>query len=84
MKIVLDLRKTKTPEELHARLQQALGFPDYYGRNLDALHDMLTSWDQPAVFALRLPEKGDMAAYGQRLRRVFLDAAEENRRVRML
>ena len=31
-----------TTEKAHADLAQALNFPDYYGHNLDALHDCLT------------------------------------------
>jgi ribonuclease inhibitor len=30
-----------TREALHAHLQERLGFPDYYGQNLDALWDCL-------------------------------------------
>ena len=81
MKIILNLKQTATPAEAQAYLQRALSFPDYYGNNLDALHDMLTSWDQPMAFVLRLPEKGEMAAYGQKLYRVFADSAAENPRI---
>lgn len=83
MKITLNLRAARTPQEIHDQLQSALAFPDYYGKNLDALHDMLTSWPYPAQFVLRLPESGDMAEYAQRLRRVFRDAARENGRIRV-
>lgn len=81
MKIVLDLRGAQTPEAAHDYLRRALAFPDYYGKNLDALYDLLSVWDVPAAFVLRLPGRGDMAAYGQRLRRVFEDAARENKRI---
>ena len=84
MKILLDLRKDQTPEALHDHLLRALGFPDYYGKNLDALYDLLSVRDQPAVFSLRLPEGGPMAEYGRRVRRVFRDAAEANRRIQVL
>ena len=33
-----------TEEELHRVLSTTLGFPVYYGHNLDALYDMLTGW----------------------------------------
>lgn len=38
----LDLRGFQTPEELQKILAETLGFPEYYGENLDALYDMLT------------------------------------------
>lgn len=81
MKIVLDLRGAQTPEAAHDYLRRALAFPDYYGKNLDALYDLLSVWDIPAAFVLRLPGRGDMAAYGKRLRLVFEDAARENGRI---
>ena len=84
MKIVLDLRGAQTPEAAHDYLRRALAFPDYYGKNLDALYDLLSVWDVPAAFVLRLPGRGDMAAYGQRLRRVFRDAAAANPRLTLL
>ena len=84
MKIILDMKRVGSPEAAHAYLQRALVFPDYYGKNLDALYDLLSVWDRPAAFVLRLPETGDMAAYGQRLRRVFRDAAAANPRLTLV
>lgn len=78
MRIMLDLREIASPEEAHRRLAHALSFPDYYGGNLDALYDVLTAWGRPLVLSLRLPRSGDMAAYGQRMWRVFRDAAAVN------
>ena len=78
MKIILNLKPAQSPMEAQEYLLHALSFPDYYGKNLDALYDMLTTWSQPASFVLRLPEGGDMGAYGKKLRRVFEDAAAVN------
>lgn len=33
-----------TMAECHQLLQEKLGFPEYYGHNLDALWDCLTGW----------------------------------------
>ncbi|MBP0969954.1 MAG: barstar family protein [Oscillospiraceae bacterium] len=38
----VDLRHIYTRESLHNVLEESLGLPEYYGRNLDALMDCLT------------------------------------------
>ncbi len=38
----LDCAGVQTKRELHARIADALQFPDWYGNNLDALMDCLT------------------------------------------
>ena len=44
--------KIQNREQLHDELQKQLDFPDYYGRNLDALYDMLTSFAEPISFEI--------------------------------
>ena len=43
-KYIVDFRKAKTYEDLHEILKKSLGFPDYYGKNLDALWDCLMDY----------------------------------------
>lgn len=43
----LDALTMSNREALHERLKTAFGFPDYYGRNLDALWDLLSAWSTP-------------------------------------
>ena len=40
--LTVDLSEVKTVEALHVALKEAFEFPEYYGGNLDALHDCLT------------------------------------------
>lgn len=43
MKIVLlDGEKITNSADMHRAFKEALGFPEWYGNNLDALNDMLT------------------------------------------
>ncbi|MDD6345358.1 MAG: barstar family protein [Oscillospiraceae bacterium] len=39
------LSRCFSPEELHEELAQKLGFPEYYGKNLDALYDCLSEME---------------------------------------
>ncbi len=57
---------------LHERAADVLGFPDYYGRNLDALYDLLSVWDGPLTVRITEPERAE--GYGKKALAVFRDA----------
>ena len=77
--IRLDVTNIATVNALHVYLAYMLDLPDYYGRNLDALHDVLGEIsDQTRIVLTGQPASGEMAAYLPRLVRVFADAAQEN------
>ncbi|MBR3874565.1 MAG: barstar family protein [Clostridia bacterium] len=78
--IVLDLTRFEEKISLHGYLKEALNFPFYYGANLDALHDELTSETDALRITVCYPSqpRGRMADYMPRLLRVFQDAAREN------
>ena len=44
MEIILDGRLMTDRAALHDCLAEKFSFPDYYGRNLDALYDLLTEY----------------------------------------
>ena len=75
MTIILDALKMKTRSEAHPYLQEMLGFPEYYGKNLDALFDCLTEMSGAAVYIENREEAGD---FTKKILRVFSDAAREN------
>ncbi|MCC2116707.1 barstar family protein [Bacillus halotolerans] len=53
-KIVVDGKDFENKEGLHDALKDKLDFPDYYGKNLDALWDCLTGWiELPLTLAWR-------------------------------
>ena len=67
-----------TPEKAHADLARALKFPDYYGHNLDALHDCLTELsDTQLVITDCAAVSGQMEKWPGFLS-VFFDSAGEN------
>ena len=41
-KVELDFKGLFTPRQIHEYIAQKLDFPEYYGKNLDALYDCLT------------------------------------------
>lgn len=41
-RITIDCHLFSCRQDVHRAFAQALSFPDYYGNNLDALHDCLT------------------------------------------
>ena len=74
--IVIDCTEIPSMTQMHDVLSRELRFPEWYGRNLDALHDMLTavSEDTRITFlhftALPFPSMG--------LLRVLRDSENEN------
>lgn len=78
--IILDLTPFSEKISLHSYLKEAFDFPFYYGANLDALHDELSSEVAPMRITVRYPAvpQGQMETYLPRLLRVFRDTALEN------
>lgn len=74
--IVLDPARMETRAEAHLYLQEQLSFPDYYGKNLDALYDCLTELDETEVAFL--PADCSPDSYFHRIYPVFEEAAEDN------
>lgn len=52
-KVVLKEKSFESPAEVHALLAQELGFPDYYGANLDAFEDCLEDVDVPTRIIIK-------------------------------
>ena len=77
---VIDLKDIYSPDELHARIAQIIPVPDYYGANLDALHDVLSEQSEGwvIVFSSASVPETTMGKYMKNLRRMCAAAAEEN------
>ncbi|AOS68700.1 barnase inhibitor [Bacillus subtilis] len=79
-KIIIDGRDFENIEVLHDVLKDKLDFPNYYGRNLDALWDCLTGWvDLPLTLVLINFEfsKKFLGSYADDVLEVLLEAQEE-------
>jgi len=78
--IRLDITPFEEKKALHQYLKEAMDFPFYYGTNLDALYDELSSTTESITITLRYPAApiGKMVDYLPRLLAVFQDSAREN------
>lgn len=56
--VAVDGAAMTTPAAMHAELARAFGFPAWYGHNLDALLDCLSSLDEPGMSTLALAPGG--------------------------
>ncbi len=75
MLVLCDFARLGTADAVYDYLAEELRFPDYFGRNLDALHDCLTDVGTPT----RLILTGTASPCGQHFLQVFRDASRENR-----
>ena len=85
MEVRIYQRFMKTREKAHAHIARRLSFPAYYGKNLDALHDLLTerSGDTEIVIKGSRKLSEAMDGYGQSIIDTMLDAAEENKNLKI-
>ena len=81
MRVILDCEKLSSRRPAHEYLREALGFPEYYGRNLDALFDCLTELRDCTVVLRGRDRLARSGGYGARILRVFEDAARSNPRL---
>ena len=72
--------------EVHRVFAECLRFPDWYGGNLDALHDLLTAENEEVRIVLWEEEllRDALGARYRALRRVLTDSAEENDRISLV
>ena len=78
--VILDCGNLRDRSTFHTALAEAMGFPAWYGKNLDALHDCLTEIGEETV--LRLLHWGAaesiLGSYGKAAARVMEEADLEN------
>ena len=78
-KVSINLVSVPDRSTIHDKLQEKLELPDYYGRNLDALHDCLTEISEDTCIGLYEPgEISQIGSYIKLMNQVFQQAEEEN------
>lgn len=83
MEVLLDGRFMVSRDGVHDQLTEKLSLPSCYGRNLDALYDVLSAYPEDLKVTLI---NGDimcevLGKYASALIRTFLDASRENPKI---
>ena len=77
--IILDARKMNTREKAHDYLAKECGFPDYYGKNLDAMYDCLSECGDTKITVEHADAlEKNLGDYGKAFLQVLKDAGENN------
>lgn len=86
MEIILDGKLMTGREAVHDLLTEQLNLPDYYGRNLDALFDMLSESGQNLNITLIHADVmlSYMGNYGNALIKTLKDAADRFENIEFL
>ncbi len=81
----LNARRMTTKENAHAHIKERLRLPEWYGNNLDALHDCLGEIGKPTRITVRFAPllEQTLGEYGTKLLSVLNDAALENGNLRI-
>lgn len=84
--VFLDGDKISSPAALHRAFAEALDLPDYFGRNMDALHDCLTDIFEPVcVVAVNVPAlKEHLGRSANAFWRLMADLEEDQKGFRFL
>ena len=83
MEIILDGALMTDRVALHDLLAEKFAFPDYYGRNLDALYDLLSAYPQQISVTLIHANllEAHLGRYGKSVIQTLNDASRDNVRL---
>ncbi len=79
IEIIIDGKDLRTKQQAHEFFAEQEGFPAKYGKNLDALFDVLTSMPEVKV-TVKGPQSivDNLGEYGKKLLLVIKDACDRN------
>ena len=82
----IDGNSIKNRDDLHRAFSEALIFPDYYGNNLDALHDCLTSLFEETEICISNRDmlKENLGDYAMKFEKCIEESSEENPRIKVV
>ena len=76
--VIIDCQELLQKEQAHSYLAEVLEFPDYYGKNLDALFDCLTELGECTITFKNENILHQADCYGVKVLQVFEEAAQAN------
>ena len=76
--VILDGSAITTRTQFHDAVAQQLQLPEWYGRNLDALYDLLSTCPPTVLTLTNASALKEMFRYGDNLRLALEDAARDN------
>jgi len=81
--ITINCTEINSRYQLHEKLAKLLDFPEWYGRNLDALYDLLTEIPTDVLITItHFSElENNLGHYAVLVKKVISDAAKENTKI---
>lgn len=76
--VILDCNYLTSRRKAHQYLAEQLDFPEYYGKNLDALYDCLMELGQCKVILINGEVLEQERTYAMRIGKVFEEAVANN------
>ena len=85
-KVIIDGSKIESRADMHEVLAKGLEFPEWYGKNLDALYDCLTDISEDCEIVIENDEKlrNVLERQYKGFMKVFEDAAEETGKIKIV
>lgn len=84
MKIILNGDKMKTKDMAHEYIEDRLRLPEYYGKNLDGLWDILSTYSDEIEIELIYKDSliNYLGEYGEEIIQIFEDGQSENPKIK--
>ncbi len=76
--VILDCTLMTDDKAVHDIFSKELEFPDYYGRNLDAMYDLLSTSPELKLTLTNAQAIGKLFRYGDNLMLTLRDAEQAN------
>ena len=84
--ITIDFTGAKNWDEVHERISKPLDFPEWYGKNLDALWELLTGYIAPCNIKIKGTKKvsSEYLEYVQHICRIFIRAEDIYKEIKII